>query len=129
MYTYVYVILCMYYVDLMYCPWPFQDHRVSQLEELTSPKLEFLWLIPSVDNIATMVNDKPGSLSILQSTLDLLGRVEHFEEQVLKDEFHSLCKKCGVKMKTYMELLRKSLSEAKVCTLLGSVLHKHLRKT
>lgn len=93
-----------------------QDHRISNLEDLTGTNLEFLWLRPTVQHISTVIQNQTNCLELLTKTTNLLDNMDSFDEENLKEVFQSVCKDCGWKMKNYMKLLRNSLSEAKVST-------------
>lgn len=87
---------------------------MQQLEELTSAGLEFLWVMPTQQGLLTIAQGQHDCASVLQKTADILADMDSFSEDALKAMFRTFCKESGVKMKNYMKVLRRSLSEAQV---------------
>ncbi|XP_023934306.2 probable glutamate--tRNA ligase, mitochondrial [Bicyclus anynana] len=76
--------------------------RISKIDELISPKLAFLWILPS--------NNLEINKNLFEKLLDNLESLDKFEQESIKDNLRSFSDRNNVKFPVLMKMLRSVLS-------------------
>ncbi|CAK1600301.1 unnamed protein product [Parnassius mnemosyne] len=80
--------------------------RITNIEDLITPKFAFLWILPSADQIDLNKN-------LLQKLIQKLENIEKFDEQALKEYLRMFSTENEVKFSALMRMLRSALSGLK----------------
>ncbi|XP_029634601.1 probable glutamate--tRNA ligase, mitochondrial isoform X1 [Octopus sinensis] len=87
--------------------------RINRIEDLLLPEFKFIWVQPSFDDIKNLSSFSCNCQQVLESTIELLETDNHFKPETISKLLHNHVKELQLKFKTYMHLLRYSISGRK----------------
>ena len=92
------------------------EQRIFHLKDLFNMDLEFIWLLPSEDQLKNTLKLPFDCAKIIDETRTKIDLVENeqFSDENVKEVLSCYCKENKLKMKHYMNLMRNCLGGAKV---------------
>ena len=94
----------------------FQEHRISQLDDLFHSSLEFIWLLPSDEQLLSVLKLEKDAYKVIQETIKKLTLIDSagFNFDSVKEVLFCFIKEHKMKTKKYMGVMRSCLGGAKV---------------
>ncbi|GAB1597485.1 probable glutamate--tRNA ligase, mitochondrial [Argonauta hians] len=87
--------------------------RINQIEDLLLPEFKFLWISPTFENINNLSSFSFDCQQVLESTIKILETDPHFTPETISKSLKTHVKDLQLKFKTFMHLLRYSISGTK----------------
>ena len=94
----------------------FQEYRITLLDDLFSSALKFIWLLPSDDQILSVLDPDLDSEKIIHETIEKLTLVKSnsYDPDTLKEVLFCYLRENKLKVKQFMGLMRTCLGGSKV---------------
>ena len=80
--------------------------------------MEFHWIRQTNFDTSEIFNKCSDCKSMMSAVIERLENIDKFAEEVVKKVLKTVCKEYSLKMKDFMYIMRKVLSDLGVCTYL-----------